>query len=107
MRKVNHHKARNKPGNPLVGFELDKIVDPVTVVHVTEALVFHQTAAGDELLEGVGEVVLVAEVEIFGGEHLLEAMEVDFVLGGLLVGQAEKLNLLDLENFTVVDLPDH
>ncbi len=38
---------------------------------------------------------------------MLEAVEVDFVLGGLLVGQAEKLNLLDLEDFTVVDLPDH
>jgi hypothetical protein len=58
-------------------------------------------------LEGVGEVVLVAEVEIFGGEHLLEAVEVDLVLGGLLVGQAEKLDFLYLEDFTVVDLPDH
>ena len=107
MCKINHHKARNKACDPLVGLEFNKIIHPVTVIHVREALVFHQASTGDELLEGVSEIVLVAEVEVFGGEHLLEAVEVDFVLRGLLVGQAEELDFLDLENLAVVDLANY
>ena len=107
MCKINHHKARNKACDPLVGLEFNKIIHPVTVIHVREALVFHQASTGDELLEGVSEIVLVAEVEVFGGEHLLEAVKVGFVLRGLLMGQAEELDFLDLEDLAVIDLANY
>jgi hypothetical protein len=58
-------------------------------------------------LQRVGEIVLVAEVEIFGGEHLLQAVDVNTVGGGFGVGQGEKVDFLDLENFPVVNLSDH
>jgi hypothetical protein len=58
-------------------------------------------------LQRVGEIILIAEVKIFGGEHLLQAVDVNTIGGGLGVGQGEKVDFLDLENFSVVNLADH
>jgi hypothetical protein len=107
MSKVNDNKSRDKPSNPLIGLNLNKVINPVTVIHVTQAFIFHWAVGGDELLERVGEIVLVAEVKIFGGEHLLQAVDVNTVGGGLGVGQGEKVDFLDLEYFPVVNLADH
>ncbi len=41
MSEVNDNEARNKPSNPLVGFEFDKIINPVTIVHIAQTFVFH------------------------------------------------------------------
>lgn len=107
MGKVNDNKSWDKPSNPLIGLNLNKVIDPVTVIHVTQSLIFHWAVGGDELLQRVGEIVLIAEVKIFCGEHLLQAVDVNTIGGGLGVGQGEKVDFLDLENFSVVNLADH
>ena len=104
--EVDNNKARYEPSDPVVGFDFDEIVDPVAVVHVRKAFVFHGAVCVNEGLEGVGEVILVTEVEVLGGEHVAEALDVDPVLFGLVVGETVELDFLDLEDFAVVDLPD-
>jgi hypothetical protein len=41
MGEVNDNKSRDKPSNPLIGFNLNKVIDPVTVIHVAQAFIFH------------------------------------------------------------------
>ncbi len=107
MCKINNYEPRDKPCNPLIGLHLNKVINPVTIIHVTQSFIFHRAISSDKLLQGVGEIVLVAEVKVLGGEHLLQAVDVDAVGGGFGVGEGEEVDFLDLEDFPVVDLPDH
>jgi len=71
MGEVNHDEPRNKTSNPFIGLDLNEIVNPIAVVHVAESLVFHRTIGVNESLKGIGQVILVAEVKVFAGKHLL------------------------------------
>lgn len=104
--EVNHNKPRNKASNPFVCFDLNEIIDPIAVIHIAESLVFHRTISVNEGLQGIGQVVLVAEVKIFAGKHLLQPFNVDLVFRGLLMSQAEELDFLNLEYFSVINLSD-
>lgn len=41
MGEVNDDKSRDKPSNPLIRLNFNKVIDPVTVIHVTQSFIFH------------------------------------------------------------------
>ncbi len=68
MSEPNRDESRDESRDPLVGFELEEIVDPVGIVHILDSLVAEGVVGVDELLEGVGQVILVREVPEFIGK---------------------------------------
>lgn len=46
--KVYNNKTRNEAGDPLIGFDFDEIVDPIAVIHVRKAFIFHGAVGVDE-----------------------------------------------------------
>lgn len=98
--------ARDEAGNPFVGFEFQKVIDPVGIEHVLESFVFEGVVVDDELLERIGEVVLVGEIPILVLEQLVKSFEVLLILGTLLACQAEVLHFLYLEDLPAEDLSD-
>ncbi len=106
MSEVYDNKSRNKPSNPFISLNFNEIVNPITIVHVTESLVFHWTICVQKCLQGIGEVIIVTEVKVFTGKHLFQSLDVNFVLWGLLMPQTKVLNFLNLEYLAMINLAD-
>lgn len=65
MRKINRNKPRNKPSNPLIRFNFDKILDPDPIIHVLQSLGPHRTVIINESLQRIGQVVLIRKIYMF------------------------------------------
>lgn len=107
VREINGNEPRDKSCNPLIGLYLDEVIDPVTVIHVAEPLVFHRAVSANEWLERVCQVILIRKVEIFAGKHIRKPLYIQLVIGRFLMRQAEKLYFLSLEYFAMIYLPDY
>lgn len=60
--------ARDEASDPLVGLQFEKVIDPVRIEHIFESLVLKGVVVDDELLQRIGEVVLVREIPILALE---------------------------------------
>lgn len=85
MRKIDNHEPWNKPCNPFIGLDLDKVIHPITIVHVTEPLVLHRTVRIDESLQRIRQIILVTEVKVLVCKHCLQTFNVNFILARLLM----------------------
>ena len=104
MCEPNGYVSGYKSSDPLVGFQLEEIINPIRVVHVLQSLIPERVVRVDELLERVGEVILIGEVPEFIAEHCIKTLQILTVLITLLLSQAEVLHLEHLEDLAVKDL---
>jgi hypothetical protein len=104
MSKPNRDKSRNESSDPFIGLQLEEVVDPVRIVHVLDSFVSQRVVRVYELLEGVGEVVLVRKIPKFIGEQLVQSLQVFPVLLAFLFSEAEVLHFEYLEDLPVKDL---
>jgi hypothetical protein len=77
--EINNNKPRDESSDPFICFNFDEIINPITVVHVTESFIFHRTICTDESLQRIGKIVVVTEIKVLAGKHILKALYVDFI----------------------------
>ena len=107
MGKVDNNKTWDKACDPLICLYFDKIINPITVVHVTEPFVFHRTIAVDKGLKGIGEIVLITEVKIFASKHFLKSLQINLIFACFFMTQTEELHFLCLKYFSMINLANY
>lgn len=106
MRKANWYKSWDESCYPFVGLQLQKIIDPVWIVHILQSLVSKRVVGVYELLEGISEIILIRKIPKFIWKQLIQSFQVFFILLALFFSEAEVLHFEYLKYLSMKDLSD-